>query len=437
MEAVAMIRIVLPRSLAASLMLAGIALGLQVWLSYPAATCRSYPPIPFFWQSVAPYLALPLVFFFPLFDDRSKAAWIRMACYLPPAAHTCGWVAVHSVYGVPLRADWRTAIIWGAVGLALSAICYYLSERIAARAWRSMRQFSGEGKAGISAGFQFSMGAMLVGVTMIAILGGFVRWALWYRSPAELKYLVRLNLAFIDGGLQMYFKRHDSLPVHPDGPRKALYLLREVGEYVDAAAFDLLPDKPVAQRCRWDDARQELVGGDWEYINAKISDQSIPRVVLACSDPLGPRLCLVSFAWKAEDGVVYWNSRGTPREYLGTCVTHEGFLAADEKVYADWIRTHQFTDQSEWGTGFQPYSMLKSGRIVRSERTEDYPVSCTIETPEGTFDENYDIDKLGRLVRIRRIQRIGPNSLQAVLGGGRQDDSGETSPIGQGGTNDE
>jgi len=281
-----------------------------------------------------------------------------------------------------------------------SAACVN-GERMACRSRHDSSSLGGGARGqGPTKGCQFSLRALLLAVTVVAVGFAIVRVIVTRAtSSSEIREHLRRNLRMIQYALHQYHVEQGQLPHSALGPENALYDLRG---YVDASRFDDVPDKPECRRAYWDHESRCLCNSDFLYLNVSDAQEHRHRVVLcSVAHARVPRVCIGTVAGQTWTRC-FWKEKPTaPGEsYLGNWVTVEGFLIPDSALFRDWCQTHPFTSVESFGTSGVEYT---TGVVIRHEFDRHARLcGCTIETGKGTIMESVDTDHLGRIVGIRR-----------------------------------
>ena len=389
--------IIIRRRTAGSYLVLGVALAAHFSLSWPAATCRGFPPINPFWY-VAPFIGSVGIAFLPLFDDDPRKRRIVRNIYSVGALIAIAWVWNNTSSGVP-HSNNPVGSLFYAVFLSIPVIAIvFVLERLFATFWMRCRGFTDEESDASQIGFRFSTMALF---TTVFVIAGTLATTRWYvnrsASLSETVYQSRSHLLRLAVALGNYQFTHGRLPYDERGSEAALYLLRDT---VDVSTFDGAPRK--RNPAKWDEDSKVLVNGDFAYLNVPVTSQSNHRVV-ACTMPIGKSRLVF---YTSVEGFVRWielPSDGV-QQLLGSWITVEGELVADAQTFTEWCKTHPFFSGQYSITGDNYAKVLETsaGVTIRCRYKNGRLFHCTIVTPMGEIKESVKTDNLGRIVDVVR-----------------------------------
>lgn len=250
-------------------------------------------------------------------------------------------------------------------------------------------------------------------ITVLLIVATFLLVAvldLWPRHDQPVS-VIESNLKRILIDLQDYYAKHRSLPFSPEGPEHALYELRSL---TDVSYFDCDPNKPATSRAFWDNQNKRLSNADFLYLNESSLKPDFFRVIMMSRPGLDPNSVYLG---TGSARILVRKAVAADSRFLGSCITPEGFLIADFKLFQEWSRTH-------------PESITKSStlvdvaghcRILRAQGggiSIDYSYDggrlskCYVTTTKGMIEETVGFDDLGRISELSRK----PDPWQRLLG---------------------
>lgn len=266
--------IVIRRMPLASSALVALALALHVFLCYPAATSRGYPPMHPFWETLAPLLSFATVALLPFFDDRREVRRRCLRGFVPLACLVLSIAAVNIMDARPhyghlagmlgvLLAQPVSIVLHAVIACAIAYPASCVFEGCAATQWSRYREFAEPGaQAPI---VRFSTRSLLAGVTIVCGLLAFGVWArqtyiTWPR--AEFSHRCNVNLHRIGLAMQEYHAAYASFP--------PAYIADDAGTPIHSWRVLLLPffgddEKAIYQAYRFDEPwngphNQQLAG---------------------------------------------------------------------------------------------------------------------------------------------------------------------------------